>query len=108
MPLITPIQEEALRHFLGRIRADFAGSVGEVRLLAERPAPGDESHPDLGLLILVGLSADDARAVDHSLDNVACEVSLLHETLLELHFSHDGETRDAATWDEPASRRLYP
>ena len=108
MPLITPIQDEALRHFLGRIRADFAEPVREVRLLADRPAPGDESHADLGLLILVGLSADQARDVDHSLDNVACEVSLLHETLLELRFSHDGEARDAATWEEPASRRLYP
>lgn len=108
MPLITPIQDEALRHFLGRIRADFAESVREVRLLADRPAPGNESHADLGLLVLIGLSADQARDVDHSLDNVACEVSLLHETLLELRFSHDGEARDAETWGEPASRRLYP
>ena len=108
MPLITPIQEEALRHFLGRIRADFAEGVREVRLLAERPAPGEEAHPDLGLLVLVGLPAERAHDVDHALGNLACEVSLLHETLLELSFTHEGEAPDAVLWGEPASRRLYP
>lgn len=107
MDPVTPKQEEALRHFLERIRTDFAGRVREVRMLVERPAPADDCQADFGLLVRVGMSAEEARDVDHALDNLACEISLLHDVLLDLHLSHDDEPRDETIWREPTSRSLY-
>lgn len=108
MPPLTAKQEEALHHFLERIRADFAAAVREVRVLTARPDPTDDAQPDLGLLIRLSLVAEASHEVDHALDNLACEVALVDEVLLQLHLSHDGEPRDETVWAEPVSHGLYP
>ncbi len=108
MPPLTSTQEAAIAFFLERVQADHAGKVVEVRLLAEPPPPGDEVTADLGLLVRVARPAVESGALDHALDNVACEVSLTHDVLLALAFLHAGEAAEAGRWSEPTSRKIYP
>lgn len=108
MPPLTSKQEAAVAFFLERVQADHAGKVAEVRLFAEPPPPAEETTPDLGLLVRVAIPAAEAGALDHALDNVACEVSLTHDVLIALEFLHAGEADHNGRGAEPGSRRIYP